>query len=103
MVDAKIHHRFNSYTSDAAFFRPEFLKKGMPYAVNNYPGSPAEGVGLYGPDAGTMHEDKVIGGSQRYTFEPIDSSHWSNNSEVDQPATTKRTLNGFKARTYTLT
>ena len=41
VVDARIHHRFNSYTEDAAFFSPEFLKKGKPYAINNYPGNPA--------------------------------------------------------------
>lgn len=33
-------------------FSSDYLKEGKTYAYNNYPGSAADGEGLYGMDAG---------------------------------------------------
>ena len=45
-VDAKLR-RYNSSRQEP-FLSKDYLKKGKQYQVENYPGSPADGVGFFG-------------------------------------------------------
>lgn len=71
-------------------------------STNSYPGSPADGVGLYGIDAGTSSKDYFLGGKKKYTSMPFVKEDWSNDSSKDAPATTQRKLKGFWARTFVI-
>lgn len=101
-IDARIRHFINTRKDEGAFLSSEFLIKNRPLATDSYPGSPADGVGLFGIDAGTNTKDYFLGGKKRYTSMPIVKEDWSTNSSKDTPATTKRKLNGYWARTFVI-
>jgi hypothetical protein len=94
-VDAKIR-RFNS---SYVYLSTDYLKKGKQYSIKNYPGSPADGIGGFGENAGKDTEGAYFGGNTRYTYEPINPEDWT---MTEEPATTKRTLNGYIARTFVI-
>jgi hypothetical protein len=43
-----------------------------------------------------------LGGKKKYTSLPLVKEDWSNDSSKDVPATTKRKLNGYWARTFVI-
>lgn len=96
-VDAKIR-RFNS-SRNQVYLSPEYLKKDKQFNIDNYPGSPADGVGFFGQFAGNVIDDAYEGGAQTYTFKPLKPDDWT---LTDEAATTQRTLNGYMSRTFVI-
>jgi hypothetical protein len=54
-------------------------------------------VGFFGEKAGSVIDGSFGGGTQRYTFKPLSPDDWGTCCE---PATTKRTLDGFISRSF---
>lgn len=96
-VDSKLRFFNNSRTARAYKLSSSYLKKGKTFAVDNYAGSPVDKVGYYGFDANKTVDGSYFGGSFKYSLNPLNLSDWTMNEE---PATTKRTLGGFMARTF---
>jgi len=94
-VDAKLR-RYNSSRLEP-FLSADYLKKDKIYNVDNYPGSPADGIGFFGEFAGSTINDAFIGGSQKYTNKPVDPDDWTTTGDA---AYTKRTLNNYMARSF---
>jgi hypothetical protein len=61
-----------------------------------------DGDGFFGKDAGKIVDESYYGGTQKYTFEAFEPNDWSKDAIIDEPATTKRTLNGFIARSFVI-
>ncbi len=70
-VDATLRHLNNTLVQDGYLLSKTYLKKGKTYAINNYVGSPADGEGYYGVDAGKTIEGFYIGGKTTYTLLPF--------------------------------
>jgi hypothetical protein len=99
-IDARIRHFINTRTGPGEKLSSEFLKKDKAFSVDEYVGSPADGAGFYGIDAGKTIDGASDGGKSKFSFQSIEPNDWSNNSDIDVPATSKRTLNGYVARTF---
>lgn len=100
-IDAKIRHFINTRAGKGEKLGNNFLLKGKVFAVDEYVGSAVEGSGLFGIDSGKTINGNYYGGKFKYSFLPIYSSDWSNNLN-DQAATSKRTLNGYIARSFAI-
>ena len=98
-VDAKIRHLTNTRVGHGNKASQEYLKEGAVYAVDNYVGSPDDYTGFRGIDAGKTIEEKYLGGFYRFSLNPIYPNNWT---KSDKAATTKRTLKGFIARSFTI-
>jgi hypothetical protein len=59
-------------------------------------------VGFFGRDAGQTIDGGYLGGQKRYTYATITPSDWSTDPLKDEPATTKRSLNGYMSRTFVI-
>ena len=67
--------------------------------MKSYPGSPADGIGFFGEFAGNIIDGAFEGGSQKYSYQPCSQDDWTISEAA---ATTKRTLNGYIARTFVI-
>jgi len=52
----------NTRNGHGNVFNLNYLKEGKTYAINNYPGSAAEGEGFFGYDAGKIIDGLWFGG-----------------------------------------
>lgn len=75
------------------------MKANRTYSINNYVGSPSDKIGFYGVDAGKIINGVHYGGSYKYSLQPTKIRDWTLSED---PATTKRTLNGFISRTFVI-
>jgi hypothetical protein len=75
-VDAKIR-RFNSSRNEV-YLSKDYLKKDKMFSIDSYPGSPADGVGFFGEKAGTVVDGSFEGGTERYTYKPLNPDDWTN-------------------------
>ena len=94
-VDAKMR-RYNS-SRQYPFLSQDYLKKGKKNKVENCPNSPALGIGFFGENAGRIVDGSYVGGTQKYTYKPLKQEDWT---MTEEPAITKRTLNGFISRSF---
>ena len=77
----------------------EYLGENRTYAIENYPGSPAEKCGLSGIDAGKNNSGQYLGGNFKYSLGPLVPADWT----IKGPdARSNRTLKGFIARTCSI-
>lgn len=102
-IDARIRHFNNTRVYDGTRMSAEFLKQGATYAVDVFPGNSMEGVGFYGNDAGQTINGLRYGGKETYTYLPFIADDWSRNATLDIPATSKRSIKGFIARSFGIT
>lgn len=98
-VDARIRHLSNTRLGKGNLCSADYLKDGAVFSVYNYPGSPANHIGFYGIDAGKTTDDHYMGGKFLFSLWPVYPNDWTT---TDKPATTKRTLTGYIARTFTI-
>lgn len=103
VINARIRHFNNTRDGDGTRMSREFLKKGATYSVDNYVGNSMDGLGFFGVSAGKTINGLSYGGKQVYTYAPTSPDDWSTNATLDEPATTKRTLKGFIARSFGIT
>ena len=101
VVEAKIRHLNNTRVGEGAFYMPEFLKKGRQLAKDIYPGRPADGIGLFGPDAGRVTDGDFRSGQYKYSLLPINESDWTTNFD-EEAAVSKRRLEGYISRTFVI-
>lgn len=76
--------------------------KNRTASTDSYPGSPADGIGLFGIEAGTISNGIYHGGKKKYTNLPFNKADWSSDISKNTPATTKRSLKGFWARSFVI-
>ena len=77
----------------------EYLGENRTYAIENYPGSPAEKSGFSGIDAGKNCSGQYLGGNFKYSLGPLVPADWTNTGPA---ARSNRTLKGFIARTCSI-
>lgn len=102
-IDARIRHFNNTRAYDGTKMSAEFLKKGATFSVDVFNGNSEDGVGFFGNDAGKTIDGLRYGGNKVYTYLPFISDDWSTNPSIDAPATTKRSIKGFIARSFGIT
>ena len=84
VVDARIRHLENTREGDANYAVDEYLKEDAYFALDNYAGSPADSIGAY---------------NDKFSLGVINPEDWTT---TEEPATTKRNLKGFVARSFYL-
>ena len=87
-IDTKIRHLTNTRADGGNQSSKEYLKKDAELAIDNYPGSPNDKVAFYSKE-----------GFNKFTLGPINADDWISDGP---PATTKRVLNGFIARSFAI-
>ena len=97
VVDARIRYLDNVRIGPGNYYPGPYLKKGADLAVDNYSGSPADAIGFMGEDAGKIIDGTYYGGEFKYSLGPQNPEDWTEDGE---PATTKRNLKGFLARSF---
>ena len=98
VVNSKIRYLTNTFTGPGNKYSELYLRYGAVAALDNYVGSPADHMGTFGVDAGTdTPKYGHIGGVKRFTLEGINPADWI---ATGKPATTKRVLKGFIARSF---
>ena len=99
VIVTKIRHLSNVVTSNGNQLSSTYLKAGAVKALDTYPGNPATKIGYFGIDAGRTIKGRQIGGTCRFTLQPIHTGDWL----IQGPAaTTTRSLQGFIARTFAI-
>ena len=98
-VDSKIRHLENTMLGDGNSYSEEYLKEGADFAIDNYPGSPADEIGCFGKDAQKTVNGYRVAGELKYSYDPINQEDWITEGEG---AKTKRTHDGFFARTLSI-
>ena len=97
VVDAKLRHLDNTRTGEGNYYTKDYLKKDADFALDNYAGNPSDIIGFCGEDADKTVDGAYYGGEEKISLGPVKSDDWTTNGE---PATTKRSLKGFIARTF---
>ena len=98
-VDARIRHLNNIRIGNGNRNSQEYLKPGAVFAIDNYVGSPNDHIGFTGLNAGKENDDHFCGGTYYYSLGAINPNDWTTSGPG---ATTKRSLKGFIARTFSI-